>query len=264
MQNLCKKKHKTHDKLSKIGSNTRAKLSHSFILTLLKIMHSKNIRWNSFDSIESLQHTVCDVIMQNAKEAIAEKGAFSIVLSGGSTPRAIYGLLRNMPADWSKWHIYINDDRCLPVDDAERNSLMADQVWLSHVNIPKSQIHNIPSELGPIEGAKAYAKTLANVPTFDLVLFGLGEDGHTASLFPGHVVDNSADAVPVFNSPKPPAERVTMSQNRLNDTKAALFLVTGQGKQEAVDNWRKGVAIPATLITPDCGVDVYCYDVELR
>ncbi len=141
---------------------------------------------------------------------------------------------------------------------------MVNQVWLSHVGIPKNQIHAIPSELGPVEGAKAYAKTLANVPTFDLVLFGLGEDGHTASLFPGHVVDNSADAVPVFNSPKPPAERVTMSQNRLNDTKAALFLVTGEGKQEAVDNWRKGVAIPAALITPDCGVDVYCYDVELR
>ncbi len=227
-------------------------------------MHSKNIRWNSFDNIESLQHTVCDVVMRHAKEAIADKGAFSIVLAGGSTPRAIYRLLRDMSTNWSKWHIYINDDRCLPVDDAERNSLMVDQVWLSHVSIPKNQIHAIPSELGPVEGAKAYAKTLADVGTFDLVLFGLGEDGHTASLFPSHVVDNSADAVPVFNSPKPPAERVTMSQNRLNNTKAALFLVTGGGKQEAVDNWRNGVGIPAALITPACGVDVYCFDVELR
>jgi 6-phosphogluconolactonase len=227
-------------------------------------MYSKNIRWNLFDSIESLRHIVCDVIMRHATAAINEKGAFSIVLAGGSTPRAIYRLLRDMPTDWSKWHIYINDDRCLPVDHEERNSLMVDQVWLSHVAVPKSQIHNIPSELGPIEGAKAYAKTLANIPTFDLVLFGLGEDGHTASLFPGHLVDNSADAVPVFNSPKPPAERVTMSQNRLNNTNAAIFLVTGQGKQEAVDNWRNGVGIPATLITPACGVDVYCYDVELK
>ena len=227
-------------------------------------MHSKNIRWNSFDSIESLQHTVRDVIMRHAAVAIAEKGVFSIVLAGGNTPRAIYRLLRDMPTDWSKWHIYINDDRCLPVDHEERNSLMVEQVWLSHVAVPKQQIHNIPSELGPIEGAKAYAKTLANVPTFDLVLFGLGEDGHTASLFPGHAVDNSADVVPVFNSPKPPAERVTMSQNRLNNTNAAIFLVTGAGKQEAVDKWRNGVAIPAALITPECGVDVYCCDVELR
>ena len=255
--------HKKHDKLSKIGSNTR-KISSPIYSHYLKIMHSKNIRWNSFDTIESLRHKVCDVIMRYAASAINAKGAFSIVLAGGNTPRAIYRLLRDMPTDWSKWHIYINDDRCLTVDHEERNSLMVDQVWLSHVGIPTSQIHAIPAELGPVEGAKAYAKTLANVPAFDLVLFGLGEDGHTASLFPGHAVDNSADAVPVFNSPKPPAERVTMSQNRLNNTKAAMFLVTGEGKQEAVDNWRNGVAIPAALITPACGVDVYCYDVELK
>jgi 6-phosphogluconolactonase len=223
-----------------------------------------NTRWKAFESIDDLRHSVCDVIMQNAQEAIAENGQFSIVLAGGNTPRAIYRLLRDMPTDWSKWHIYINDDRCLPVDHEERNSLMVEQVWLSHVNVPKNQIHNIPAELGPIEGAKAYAKTLENIGAFDLVLFGLGEDGHTASLFPGHAVDNSADAVPVFNSPKPPAERITMSQNRLNNTNAAIFLVTGQGKQEAVDNWRNGIKIPAALITPECGVDVYCYDVKLN
>lgn len=226
--------------------------------------YAKNTRWNLFDSIESLRHIVTDVIMRRAEEAIAAHGRFSIVLAGGSTPRAIYRLLRDMPADWSKWHIYLNDDRCLPVDDEERNSLMVEQVWLSHVPVPKTQVHYIPAELGPIEGAKAYAKTLENVGTFDLVIFGLGEDGHTASLFPGHAVDNSADAVPVFNSPKPPAERITMSQNRLNNTNAALFIVTGAGKQEAVDHWRNGVAIPATLIQPKNGVDVYCYDVKIE
>jgi 6-phosphogluconolactonase len=131
------------------------------------------------------------------------------------------------------------------------------------VGIPKNQFYAIPAELGPVAGAAAYNKMIKDVGSFDLVLFGLGEDGHTASLFPNHVVDNSADVVPVFNSPKPPAERVTMSQNRLNNTHEALFLVTGSGKQEAVNNWRSGVDIPAALITPECGVDVYCYDVKL-
>ena len=88
-------------------------------------------------------------------------------------------------------------------------------------------------------------------------------NGLICSLFPGHVVDNSADAVPVFNSPKPPTERVTMSLNRLNNTKEALFLVTGAGKQDAVNAWRNGEAIPAALITPACGVDVYCFGVSL-
>lgn len=227
-------------------------------------MQEKNIdRWKSFESIESLRHGVCDAIVKSAKEAIATRGKFSIVLAGGNTPRAIYHVLRDLPMDWSKWHVYHGDERCLPVDHEDRNSLMANQVWLDHVDIPAQQVHDIPAELGAVEGAKAYAETLAGAPTFDMVLLGLGEDGHTASLFPNHVVDNSADAVPVFNSPKPPAERVTVSQNRLNNTHAVIFMVTGAGKQEAVDNWRKGVKIPATLISPASGVDVYCYEVKM-
>lgn len=223
-----------------------------------------NTRWNSYDSIESLRHAVCNVIARRADEAITKNGRFSIVLAGGNTPHAIYKLLRDMKMDWSKWHIYHGDERCLPADHVNRNSLMADQAWLQYVAIPANQIHDIPAELGPVAGAKAYAASLKNAGTFDMVILGLGEDGHTASLFPGHVVDNSADAVPVFDSPKPPAERITISQNRLNNTRDVIFLVTGEGKQEAVDNWRKGVVIPATLISPENGVDVHCYEVLLN
>lgn len=221
-------------------------------------------RWHSYYSQRDINQAALQAIIHAADKAIKNHGSFSIVLAGGSTPKSIYALLAKQNADWSHWHVFINDDRCLPVDHDERNSKMVQDVWLNHVDIPKNQFYPIPCELGPIEGAKAYAKTLADVGAFDLVLFGLGEDGHTASLFPGHAVDNSADAVPVFNSPKPPAERVTMSQNRLNNTHEAIFLVTGKGKQEAVDNWRSGVAIPASLITPSCGVDVYCFGVELN
>ena len=138
------------------------------------------------------------------------------------------------------------------------------RLGLNHVAIPQNHIHDIPAELGNIEGAKAYAQTLVGVRAFDLVILGLGEDGHTASLFPNQAVDNSADAVPVFDAPKPPANRITISQNRLNNTQEVMFLVTGAGKQEAVDNWRKGVKIPATLIQGNNGVDVYCFGVNLN
>jgi 6-phosphogluconolactonase len=174
----------------------------------------------------------------------------------------VYQLLAKEQADWENWHIYHNDDRCLPVGHPERNSKMAREAWLNYVAIPPSQIHDIPAELGNIEGAKAYTKTLAGVRTFDMVILGLGEDGHTASLFPDHAVDNSADAVPVFDSPKPPAHRVTISQSRLNDTHGVIFLVTGAGKQDAVNRWLAGESIPATLIAPDCGVDVYSFGVS--
>lgn len=230
----------------------------------LNIANKQLTRWHQFDSQHDINHAALQAILDAASSAIAKKGSFSIVLAGGSTPKSIYALLAKQKADWANWHVFINDDRCLPIDHDERNSKMVSEVWLNHVSIPQNQFHAIPSELGPIEGASAYAKTLANVGTFDLVLFGLGEDGHTASLFPNHAVDNSADVVAVFDSPKPPAERVTMSQNRLNNTHEALFLVTGKGKQDAVNQWRGGVAIPAALITPACGVDVFCYGVELN
>jgi 6-phosphogluconolactonase len=221
-------------------------------------------RWHSFNSQQAINQAAIQRILQAAEEAIAKHGSFLIVLAGGTTPKSIYTMLAKADADWGKWHIYYNDDRCLPADHAERNSKVARDVWLSHVAIPSNQIHDIPTELGPVEGAKAYAATLSGVRMFDLVILGVGEDGHTASLFPDHAVDNSADVVPVFDAPKPPAERVTMSQNRLNDTHEVIFLVTGAGKQEAVDNWRNGVSIPATLIMPKCGVDVYCFGVKLN
>lgn len=221
-------------------------------------------RWHSFQSQEEINQAALRKILTAADAAISQHGSFHIVLAGGSTPKAVYQLLAKQNADWSKWHIYHNDDRCLPINDAERNSKMARDAWLSHVAVPEHQIHDIPAELGNVEGAKAYAETLKGVRTFDLVILGLGEDGHTASLFPGHVVNNTADAVPVYNSPKPPADRVTMSQDRLNNADEVMFLVTGAGKQEAVDHWRNGIQIPATLVTGKNGADVYCFGVVLK
>ncbi len=224
----------------------------------------ENTRWHPFNLQDEINQAALKRILTAAEEAIAKHGSFILVLAGGSTPKAVYKLLSEQKADWSKWHIYHNDDRCLPVDHDERNSKMAREAWLKHVDIPAENIHDIPAELGNIDGAKAYAETLSGLRSFDLVILGLGEDGHTASLFPGHTVDNSADAVPVSDSPKPPSDRITISQNRLSDNSEVMFLVTGAGKQEAVDNWRKGVKIPATLISGNNGVDVYTFGVELN
>lgn len=221
-------------------------------------------RWHLFSAQDEINQAATNRILLAANEAIKKHGSFYIVLAGGSTPKAVYQLLSKQKADWSKWHVFHNDDRCLPVGHKDRNSKMARDAWLSKVAIPENQIHDIPAELGNIQGAKAYAQTLKGLRTFDLVILGLGEDGHTASLFPGQSVDNSADAVPVFDAPKPPADRITISQNRLNNANEVMFLVTGAGKQEAVDNWRNGVPIPATLITGKQGVDVYCFGVVLK
>ncbi|MEO1946427.1 MAG: 6-phosphogluconolactonase [Methylophilaceae bacterium] len=221
-------------------------------------------RWHSFESQNAINQAAIARILKAADEAIETNGSFYIVLAGGGTPKAIYQLLSKENADWANWHVFHNDDRCLPANHADRNSKMARDAWLSKVAIPENQVHDIPAELGNIEGAKAYAETLNGVRSFDLVILGLGEDGHTASLFPGQVVSNNADAVPVFDSPKPPSDRITISQNRLNRTNEVMFLVTGAGKQDAVNNWRNGVAIPATLVVGQNGADVYSFGVKLN
>lgn len=228
-------------------------------------MQTQIIRWKHYTSISALWYTACADIVECATHAIAERGQFLIVLAGGNTPRAVYRLLRDVQTDWSKWHIYYGDERCLPRDHVDRNSLMVEQTWLNYVSIPASQIHTMPAELGTMLGARAYAETLAGIGDFDFVLLGLGEDGHTASLFPGEPWndEHGGATVAVTNAPKPPPERISISASRLSLAHQVLFLVSGVGKQQAVDNWRAGAAIPASAIKPESGVDVYCYDVKI-
>lgn len=168
-------------------------------------------------------------------------------------------MLRDSPADWRAWHIYFGDERCAPRDDPARNSRMAGEAWLDHVAVPVLQRHPIPAELGAQAATRAYRASLQSVATFDLVLLGLGEDGHTASLFPGHdwgAAAGSPTALAIFDAPKPPRERVSLSASRLSDARAVLFMASGESKREALAQWRAGAAIPARAITPAGGVDV--------
>lgn len=216
-------------------------------------------RWHSFTSTDSLEKSAVEIILESAHHAIHQRSAFHLVLAGGNTPRRIYKLLSKSEADWQRWHIYFGDERCLPAAHPERNSLMATQNWLHHVPIPATQIHFIPAELGAFDAARQYANTLSKIDYFDLVLLGLGEDGHTASLFPNHNLGHTADAaatLAIFDAPKPPAERVSLSAKRLSQTHELVFIITGANKAEAIQNWRAGVEIPAAAITPEYGIDI--------
>jgi len=195
-----------------------------------------------------------------AQLAISQRSEFHIVLAGGNTPRSIYETLRSADTDWSSWHVYFGDERCLPADDAGRNSRMAGLAWLSHVGIPAAQIHVIEAERGAELAASRYAQIVDRIEQFDLVLLGLGEDGHTASLFPHHDPGNTPDApaaLAVHDAPKPPPERVSLSANRLGAARQVMFLVTGEAKRQAVQDWRNGMDIPAAVIKPAGGVDIY-------
>ena len=216
-------------------------------------------RWHVFPTAVELQQASARAILAAAEAAISGRGRFDLVLAGGGTPRAVYQLLRGADARWQHWHVWYGDERCLPPEDAERNSLMASRALLDHVPVPPIQVHSIPAELGATEGAAAYCEELQEVGTFDLVLLGMGEDGHTASLFPGHTWDHNppTPAIPVKHSPKPPAERVSMSASRLSNAHQVIFLVTGEGKQHAVQQWKGSAFMPVKAITPEAGVDIY-------
>lgn len=216
-------------------------------------------RWYLFPSEQSLQAEAASMVAHAAERAIAASGAFRLVLAGGNTPRSLYRRLCALNTHWGAWHVYFSDERCLPASDPGRNSRMAQEVWLDHVAIPPAQIHPIPAEMGAKSAAAAYSATLRQVGEFDLVLLGLGEDGHTASLFQGHDWGSDADspaALAVFDAPKPPPDRVSLSARRLSQAKQVLFLVAGESKREAVLNWRAGANIPARSIMPRHGVEV--------
>src|SRR5690606_9201955 len=138
-----------------------------------------------YPTLDELERHAAEAIRRAAAQAIAARGRFAVVLAGGSTPRGVYARLAAADADWAKWHVYFGDERCRPAGHPERNDRMAREAWLDRVALPRQQIHPIPAELGADEAARRYAATLARLETFDLVLLGLGEDGHTASLFPG-------------------------------------------------------------------------------
>lgn len=217
-------------------------------------------RFHGFTTHAELEQAAVQVVLQAAQVALSRYGYFRIVLAGGTTPRRVYELLREQNVDWSAWHVYFGDERCLPPNHAERNSRMAAQAWLDHVLIPPDQIHVIPAERGADHAASQYAQTLAQVDMFDMVLLGLGEDGHTASLFPGHAwgdAPNAPDVLAVADAPKPPPQRVSLSANRLGKAHAVIFLVTGEAKRQAINDWRNGSVIPAAIIAPPNGVDIY-------
>jgi 6-phosphogluconolactonase len=216
-------------------------------------------RWHVCRTSAEVRERAVAWVAAAAREAVAARGAFRLVLAGGETPRGVYVALRAIETDWSAWQVWFGDERCLAPDDPRRNSRMAEAALLAHVPIPPEQVYVVRGERGAEQAAADYRAALARVPEFDLVLLGLGEDGHTASLFPGAdwgEAPDAPDALAIHAAPKPPAERVSLSARRLGRTRRALFLVSGAGKRAAVAAWRAGTSLPAASIRPPAGVDV--------
>ncbi len=175
---------------------------------------------------------------------------FRVALAGGETPRRCYERLREMSVDWKRVQVYFGDERCLPRGDAQRNDRMAHEALLGHVDIPPDNVHAIPAEHGARDRRRGICGAAGTpVLPLDLVLLGLGEDGHIASLFFGNpAAELNELVVPVFDAPKPPPERVSLGLGALNSARAKMFLISGKAKQEALEKIMRGIELPAARV----------------
>lgn len=190
-----------------------------------------------------------EAVATEAAEAIQRElgtGARTLVLAGGSTPRRCYQLLAQLPVRWGLVTVLFGDERCLPPEHPDSNFRMARESLLDRV--APGSVHRIPAELGPDEGATLYDPVVARLRPLDLVILGVGPDGHCASLFPGHpALASQGSAVGVRGAPKPPPERVTLTLEVLREARSVIFLATGAEKAEAVAHANRGEG-PAGMI----------------
>jgi 6-phosphogluconolactonase len=220
-----------------------------------------------YPDLESVSRAAAALIVAQANLAVAARGRFSLALAGGATPRRTYELLAAPPlkdqAPWDRVHVFWGDERCVPPDDPRSNARLAREAWLDRAPIPGPQIHPINCARDPAAAARDYEARLREFfagapPRLDLVLLGLGHDGHTASLFPGAPVleeqERWAAAVYVADGD---LHRVTLTAPFINRARLVVFLVAGGVKaqvlQDVLHGPRDPARLPAQLIRPHPG-----------
>ncbi|AXR65025.1 6-phosphogluconolactonase [Leptospira mayottensis] len=209
------------------------------------------------NELDFLSHCL-DRIKEISETKIQIKNCFHIVLTGGETAKLLYSELKFMQTDWSKWFFYFGDERCVPKDHIDSNWLMAERVLFKFIPVNERQIFRIPGHLGAERGALEYSKSIKSISSFDLVLLGLGEDGHIASLFPGMDLSKEEDAIAIYDSPKLPKERVSLSLKRINVSDFILIIAKGSKKREIIKQIKAGKVLPVNSLMPKKRVEL-CY-----
>ena len=225
------------------------------------------MRLTRFDDPDALFADASDRFVQIGAEAIRTRGRFLVALSGGETPRRLYDrLAASSELDWAAVDVFWADERSVPAGDPASNYGSAHRALLAKISIPAENVHRIQGELSPLAAADACEVELRRVGAdgrLDLILLGMGADGHTASLFPRHQALTEAGRwiVPV-HAPADPAWRVTMTLPLINAARHVLFLVTGKEKAVAVRDLQEGEPVPASMVRPANGTLTLLVDAE--
>lgn len=188
---------------------------------------------------QTLVAAAFEIVVDRIRTALNERQLCRIALSGGSTPKPLYAALANADLPWDRIHIYWGDERYVPPTHPDSNYGMAKQVWLDLIQIPAENIHPMPTDLTPPQlAADAYEREIklgaGNSPAFDVVLLGMGDDGHTASLFPHTAALSVRDRL-VTVGDKDGQPRLTFTIDLINQARSVIFLVSGESKQTALD-----------------------------
>lgn len=218
--------------------------------------------------MESLSRGAADRFLALSRESISAGGRLTVALSGGSTPQGLYSLLGSDPyqasVDWRRMYVFWADERAVPRDHPDSNFKLAFDTFLSRVPIPEANLLRIRGEDGPEKAAREYEEALRNffgqhrTPVFDLIILGIGEDGHTASLFPGSsaLAETARLVLPVYPD-RPKTSRVTLTLPVLNNASHILFLVSGRAKAdivaEVLGDGKAKARYPAGLVKPSHG-----------
>lgn len=227
-----------------------------------------------YDDYESISQAAAQLFIDQATRAVREHGLFTVTLSGGHTPQRTYELLaqprRSQEVPWQQVHVFWGDERCVPLDDPQSNARMTREALLDHVPIPDAQVHPIRCAQDPEQAAEDYAAELKEYlgpRHFDLVLLGLGENGHTASLFPGtDILEERTRWTGAVYVAEQDMWRVTLTAPLINEAAAIAFLVAGASKAEIVHRVLEGPHdskhLPAQLIQPVNGIMYYLLDTK--
>jgi 6-phosphogluconolactonase len=221
------------------------------------------------EDIKAVARAAAEVFVKLAAQAKAEKRPFRVALAGGDTPKALYAVLASSECrsrvDWEDVSFFFGDERAVPPDHPDSNYRTANETLFRPLGLSDRKVHRMKAEVGVLEtAAKAYENELRSVfdgriPQFDLVLLGMGPDGHTASLFPGSPVlkEQARWVMPVTDAPKPPPRRLTLTVPVLNASRQVLFMVTGADKASALREVLQGTAppeqYPAKFVRPGPG-----------
>ncbi|MGZ3539799.1 MAG: 6-phosphogluconolactonase [Vulcanimicrobiaceae bacterium] len=228
-----------------------------------------------YEDAATIATVLADLFVDEAQTAIADRGGFYVALAGGSTPRAAYALLaeepRNSQTGWKDVFIYFGDERCVPPDDEQSNYKMASDTFLSKVNIPESNVHRMHGEEDPETAAAEYARILredlGEALQFDLIMLGMGADGHTASLFPG--TDPLADADALVRAPyvdRLGTRRLTITPRVINSARHVVIATEGLQKAPALAAVLEGpydpVRYPIQVVSPSNGRLTWLVDAD--